>query len=155
VFVTLRTRDGALRGCVGHLEPGYATLADEIAACAVACATRDTRFSPVGEGELSELDLEISLLSAAEPVRSANELDPDRYGVVVSAGERRGVLLPNVDGVRNAHDQVRLAATKAGIAADAEDVALARFEVIKLKDRAVAPPASRPSALPKARYELN
>jgi len=150
VFVTLRARDDrALRGCVGHVEPGHATLAQEVAACAIACATRDSRFWPVCEDELCDLEIEISLLSPPARVSSVAELDPNRYGIVVSAGTRRGVLLPNVDGVSSAHDQVRLAAAKAGIAPDAEGLVLERFELVKLKERALAP------AVSKARHELN
>ena len=134
MFVTLRGRDGALRGCVGHLEPAHTTLAQEIAACAVACATRDSRFWPVCEGELCDLVLEISVLSPPVKVDGVDALDPQRYGVVVSSGARRGVLLPNVDGVNSAYDQMRHAAAKAGIALDEDGLALERFEVVKLKE---------------------
>jgi AmmeMemoRadiSam system protein A len=145
VFVTLRAPDGGLRGCVGHLEPAHHTLAQEVAACAVACATRDSRFWPVCEGELCDLVLEISMLSPPVKIDGVDALDPHRYGVVVSSGKRRGVLLPNVDGVNSAYDQMRYAAAKAGIALDEEGLALERFEVIKLKER----------TSPKARHELN
>jgi AmmeMemoRadiSam system protein A len=145
VFVTLRGRDGALRGCVGHLEPSHTTLAQEIAACAVACATRDSRFWPVCEGELCDLVLEISMLSPPVKIDGVGALDPERYGVVVTSGTRRGVLLPNVDGVNSAYDQLRFAAAKAGIALDDDGLALERFEVIKLKEH----------RNPEASHELN
>lgn len=131
VFVTLRTQAGDLRGCVGHVEPGYATLAAEVASCAVAAATRDTRFAPVAPGELADLRVELSLLTPPEPIADPNALDPERYGVVVAAGTRRGVLLPAIEGVANAREQLRIARHKAGIP-PGEPASLARFEVLKL-----------------------
>lgn len=145
VFVTLRDSEGGLRGCIGHLEPHHDTLAEEIASCAVATALHDTRFARVEADELDDLRIELSLLSPAEPVRSLAELDPARYGVIVSRGVRRGVLLPEVEGVTSAEQQVRIAARKAGLELD-DHVDLERFEVIKLRedddardDRAPAP----------------
>jgi len=112
VFVTLRSRDGALRGSVGHVEPRFATLAEEIAACAAAAATQDTRFPRVAPNELSSLRIEVSLLSKLEPVTDITTLDPQRYGIVVSSGRARGVLLPGVEGVDTVEEQLRLAAAK-------------------------------------------
>jgi AmmeMemoRadiSam system protein A len=155
VFVTLRTRNEALRGCVGHLEPGHGTLAQEVATCAVACATRDSRFWPVCADELCDLVIEISVLSEPVPVASIESLDPSRYGVVVSCGRRRGVLLPNVDGVHSARDQVRLAASKAGIAPEADGILLERFEVIKLREQAAGSAAEPLAPRTKSRHELN
>jgi AmmeMemoRadiSam system protein A len=133
VFVTLRDADGGLRGCIGHLEPKHDTLAEEVAACAIATALHDSRFARVELGELEDLRIEISLLSPAEPVRGLSELDPLRYGVIVSRGERRGVLLPEIEGVSTAAEQVSIASRKAGLAPD-EDVSMERFEVVKLRE---------------------
>jgi AmmeMemoRadiSam system protein A len=135
VFVTLRTRAGALRGCVGHVEPGFETLTAEVASCAVAAATRDSRFAPVALGELDGLRIELSLLTCPEPLADADALDPARYGVVVASGARRGVLLPAIEGIASAREQVRIACAKAGIAPD-EPASLARFEVLKLLEPA-------------------
>jgi AmmeMemoRadiSam system protein A len=129
----LRTLAGELRGCVGHVEPAYRTLADEVAACAVAAATRDSRFFPVQLSELAGLRIELSLLGAPEPISGVEQLDPARYGVLVAAGTRRGVLLPDIEGVTTAGEQLRIARRKAGIAPGAQ-VALARFEVQKLSE---------------------
>jgi len=131
VFVTLRTGAGALRGCVGHVEAGLETLAAEVASCAVAAATRDSRFAPVALGELDDLRIELSLLSCPEPITDADALDPARYGLVVASGPLRGVLLPAIEGIASAREQVRIACVKAGIA-PGEPVSLARFEVLKL-----------------------
>jgi MEMO1 family protein len=134
VFVTLRTADDALRGCIGHVEPLYLTLAQEVAACAAAAATRDTRFSRVHRHELERLRIEISVLGQAEAITSTAELDPARYGVVVSAGFQRGVLLPGIAGIDTADEQVRIAAAKAGLSPQAQ-IELQRFEVVKLRER--------------------
>jgi len=144
VFVTLRTPDGALRGCIGHIEPALPTLAEEVASCAVSSALRDTRFAPVGADELDDLRIELSLLSQCEPVTSLAELDPARYGVVVSDGNRRGVLLPDIEGVDSAVEQVRIAAKKAGIDPN-RDFDLERFEVMKLRESDAPQTASRDS----------
>jgi AmmeMemoRadiSam system protein A len=133
VFVTLRTRQGELRGCIGHIEPMHSTLAEEVAACAVSSAIHDTRFAPVTEHELDGLRIELSLLSAPERVTDRASLDAQRYGVVVSSGQRRGVLLPAIEGVHSVEQQLAIAARKAGIAPDAP-YAMERFEVRKLSD---------------------
>jgi AmmeMemoRadiSam system protein A len=133
VFVTLRDSEGSLRGCIGHLEPQRDSLADEVAGCAVAAALHDSRFPRVEREELDDLRIEISLLSAAEPVHALSELDPRRYGVIVSRGDRRGVLLPEIEGVSTPREQVSIASKKAGIGPE-EHVTLERFEVVKLRD---------------------
>jgi len=130
VFVTLRTLGGELRGCIGHLQPMYRDLAHELACCAVAAATRDSRFAPVVREELPGLRLEISLLSSPEPATEA-QLDPERYGVIVAGQGRRGVLLPQVDGVDSASQQVAIATRKAGLRPDQVE-RLERFTVDKL-----------------------
>jgi AmmeMemoRadiSam system protein A len=154
VFVTLRTRDGDLRGCIGHMEPLRATLAQEVATCAISSASRDTRFSPVQAHELEGLTIEISLLSPPEPITGIHELDPKRYGVVVSLGDQRGVLLPDIEGIDTARDQVRIARAKAGLRADAP-VRLERFEVTKLRDADLAEQPRGPGSHVGTRHELN
>jgi AmmeMemoRadiSam system protein A len=130
VFVTLRDLRGSLRGCVGHIEPQHETLVQEVAACAVAAALRDTRFRPVTARELPHLRIEISLLSPPEPVSDLRLLDPKRYGVIVSSGTARGVLLPDIPGVTTVDEQLRIAASKAGLASDVP-WSVERFEVKK------------------------
>jgi AmmeMemoRadiSam system protein A len=153
VFVTLY-RHGELRGCIGHLEPSCATLAQEIATCAVASATRDTRFSPLQSDELDALDVEISLLSPPEAIADQSQLDPQRYGVVVSAGARRGVLLPAIRGIETARDQVRIAASKAGLRLDTP-YTLERFAVLKVKDQRPHLDAPSASSEPRGRHGYN
>ncbi|MEY4579277.1 MAG: hypothetical protein RL701_3980 [Pseudomonadota bacterium] len=139
VFVTLRDRAGALRGCVGHVEPRFATLSEEIAACAAAAATQDTRFPRVTPKELPSLRIEVSLLSKAEPVTDISTLDPKRYGIVVSSGRARGVLLPDADGVDTVEEQLRVAAAKGQLPTSRTWV-IHRFDVEKSEDGPEAQP---------------
>jgi len=132
VFVTLRSPEGELRGCIGRTEPIFGSLALEVADCAVAAATRDHRMPSVETRELTRLGIEISVLEPPEPIESASQLDPKRFGVVVSQGERRGVLLPEVEGVDTVDDQLRIAMRKGEISAHAP-YRLQRFRVHKVK----------------------
>ena len=126
-FVSLH-KGSALRGCIGTLEPTRPTVAEEIIQNAISAATRDPRFPPVQPDELAELDISVDVLTPAEPVASSDELDPKRYGVIVQSGWRRGVLLPDLEGVDTAEYQVSIARRKAGIGPQ-EPVQLYRFEV--------------------------
>lgn len=131
VFVSLK-KHGQLRGCIGTIAPTYNTIAEEIAQNAISAAVRDPRFNPVEPGELPELDISVDVLTDPEPVRGLNELDPRRYGVIVSAGGRRGLLLPDLEGINTAEEQVDIARQKAGIG-PGEAVQLERFEVVRYR----------------------
>jgi AmmeMemoRadiSam system protein A len=119
-FVTLRrTRDGELRGCVGQLESSE-PLVEIVVAMAVAAATRDGRFEPVTAGELASLRVEISVLGPLRPI-DPGEVEVGRHGLLVSRGDRRGVLLPQV-AVEHAWDRESFldqTCVKAGLPADA------------------------------------
>jgi len=117
-FVSLKTRDGELRGCIGTIEPMKNTLAAELIANAISAATHDPRFPPVSQDELADLRYSVDVLLPAEPA-SIGELDPRVYGVIVEdeSGDRRGLLLPDIPGVDEANQQVEIAARKAGIPA--------------------------------------
>ena len=112
-------KHGELRGCIGTLAPASPCLADEIARNAFAAAFRDPRFPPIDAGELEALSYTVDVLSPCEPC-ACDELDPRRYGVIVSAGGRRGVLLPDLDGIDTVERQLAVALQKAGIASGAE-----------------------------------
>lgn len=133
VFVTLRTSDGELRGCIGRTEPSLRTLAEEVADCAVSAAVRDPRFVPVTLDELDRLELEISILEHPEPAHGRDELDPRKYGVVVSCGRRRGVLLPDIEGVDTPEQQLAIAMRKGGIG-PGEPHRIERFRVEKIRE---------------------
>jgi AmmeMemoRadiSam system protein A len=128
-FVSLH-RKGHLRGCIGTLDPSHKSLALEIQANAISASTRDPRFSPLRAEELEDLEVSVDVLSPPESIKSKKELNPKRYGVIVSSGYRRGVLLPNLDGVDTVEKQVDIARQKAGIASY-ENYDLARFEVVR------------------------
>ena len=129
VFVSLHDADGELRGCVGHLVRTRDTLGDEIAATAVLAACEDPRFPPLRADELATLRVEVSVLGIPEPV-DRDGLDPRRYGIVVRSGARRGVLLPDLDGVDTVGQQVDIACRKAGIR-DGDALVIERFLVEK------------------------
>jgi AmmeMemoRadiSam system protein A len=131
-FVSLRIRR-ELRGCIGTLSPTKANLAEEIIANAILAATGDPRFLPVRPDELPDLNYEVDILSQLEPISEEAELDPERYGVVVEARGRRGVLLPAIEGVTTAAKQVAIAREKAGIA-PGEEIFLSRFTVTRFRD---------------------
>lgn len=129
-FVSIHKKNGDLRGCIGTFQPMRANIAEEVIENAIASATRDPRFYPVQEWELDDLDYSVDVLSAPEPVASVQELDPQVYGVIVSdtKGTRRGLLLPMLEQVKTAHEQVDIARQKAFIGID-EPVQLFRFRV--------------------------
>jgi hypothetical protein len=127
VFICLKIR-GMLRGCIGTFEPQEKDVADEVIRNAVSAATCDPRFSCVRPDELDHIEYTIDVLAAPEQVNSEADLDPRRYGVIVQAGRRRGLLLPDLEGVDTAREQVGIAMQKAGIA-PGTPVTLFRFEV--------------------------
>ena len=131
VFVSIH-KLGALRGCIGTFEPQQANVAEEIITNAVSSATRDPRFPPVAPEELKGLDYSVDVLTPPEPVEDKSQLDPKRYGVIVESGWRRGLLLPELEGVDNVDYQIDICRQKAGIDAD-EAVSLYRFEVKRYK----------------------
>lgn len=127
VFVSIHKR-GELRGCIGTIEPARRNVAEEIIHNAISAATGDPRFPPVSPRELSQLDFKVDVLTEPEAVADAGGLDPRKYGVIVEAGFRRGLLLPDLEGVDSVDQQIEICRYKAGIGAD-EPVKLHRFEV--------------------------
>ena len=129
VFVSIHHGDGRLRGCVGTIEPVCDHLLAETWRNARLAAFEDRRFSPVTTAELGDLRFSVSVLHPPETVSSEEELNPDRYGVIVSAKEnRRGLLLPRIESIKTAGEQLRIAREKGGIGPE-EPVTLQRFEV--------------------------
>ena len=111
-------------------QPVQESLAEEIVSNAVSASTRDPRFAPIEAGELERLTISVDVLGERERINSMEELDVKRYGVIVTKGHRRGLLLPNLDGVDTVAEQVAIARQKAGIK-EQETVELERFEVIR------------------------
>ncbi|HHT96506.1 MAG TPA: AmmeMemoRadiSam system protein A [Clostridiales bacterium] len=131
VFVSIK-KHGDLRGCIGTISPVTESTAKEIIRNAVSAAVEDPRFPPVTKEELLHLVYSVDVLSQAEPIKSMDELDTSRYGVIVSSGRKRGLLLPNLDGIDLVEKQVDIAKKKAGIY-DNEEFTMERFEVIRHK----------------------
>jgi AmmeMemoRadiSam system protein A len=128
-FVSIH-KDGALRGCIGTILPTCSCVAEEILQNAISAGTNDPRFPMIREDELEFLEMSVDVLDEPEPISSPNELDVKRYGVIVTHGGKRGLLLPNLDGVDTIEQQIDIARQKAGIS-EFEDYSLERFEVIR------------------------
>ncbi len=131
VFVSIHKK-GELRGCIGTFEPQEKNVAAEVITNAISSATRDPRFPPIGPEELKDLDYSVDVLTSPEPVEDESQLDPKKYGVIVACGWRRGLLLPDLEGVDTADYQIDICRQKGGIGPD-EPVQLYRFEVKRYK----------------------
>ena len=129
VFVSIHEHQ-RLRGCIGTIAPVTGSIAEEILRNAISASTEDPRFEPIRKEELDFLEINVDVLGEPEPISGLEELDVKRYGVIVSRGRRRGLLLPDLDGVDTPEQQVAIARRKAGIDPD-EDVDLERFEVVR------------------------
>lgn len=129
-FVSIKRGDKSLRGCIGTTQATQINLAKEIINNAIAAATEDPRFPPVGEEELDSLVFSVDILSDAEKVPDESHLDPSKYGVIVQSGYCRGLLLPDIDGVETVDEQVCIAKQKAGLSDD-EPCELFRFTVTR------------------------
>jgi len=131
VFVSLH-RFGQLRGCIGTFEPAHENVAEEIIANAISSATRDPRFLSVTAKELGDLEYSVDVLTQPEPVEDEKQLNPRKYGLIVESGYRKGLLLPDLEGVDSVEQQISICRQKAGIM-PYEPVELYRFEVKRYK----------------------
>ncbi len=129
VFVSIK-KHGALRGCIGTIAATKPSMAEEIMENAISAACKDPRFLPIKEEELDELAISVDVLGDTQPIDSPDALDVKRYGVIVTKGRKRGLLLPNLDGVDTVEEQIAIAKQKAGIR-EQEAVMLERFEVVR------------------------
>jgi AmmeMemoRadiSam system protein A len=127
VFVCLKVR-GMLRGCIGSFQPTESDVAHEVVRNAISAATQDPRFQAVRSNELDTLEYSVDVLTPPQRVQDSRELDPRRYGVIVRSGGRRGLLLPDLEGVDTVDYQISIAMQKAGIP-PGTPVELSRFEV--------------------------
>lgn len=128
-FVSIHIH-GRLRGCIGTTGPTTASVAWEIVQNSVAAGTRDQRFPSVVPDELDLLEYDVDVLDEPESISSPAQLDVRQYGVIVSSGSRRGLLLPDLDGVDTVEQQIDIARQKGGIGAH-ERYTLERFKVIR------------------------
>jgi len=130
VFVSLH-KDGDLRGCIGTISATRGSIAQEILQNGISACSRDPRFDPVRPDELDYLEYSVDVLGDAESIDSTAALDPKRYGVIVTKGWKRGLLLPNLEGVDTVEYQLAIAKQKAGISPADHNVQLERFEVVR------------------------
>ena len=127
VFVSLH-KHGQLRGCIGTFEPKEKNVAEEIIANAISSSTGDPRFPPVTASELDDLEYSVDILTKPEPVADISQLDHKKYGVIVESGWKKGLLLPDLEGVDSVEEQIVICRLKAGISAG-EPIKLYRFQV--------------------------
>ena len=128
-FVSIHEH-GRLRGCIGTILATKECIAKEIIDNAISASTKDPRFDPITKDELDWLEINVDILSEPEDIDSKDELDVKRYGVIVSNRYKRGLLLPDLDGIDTVDEQIAIAKKKAGIS-DNEDYSLQRFEVTR------------------------
>lgn len=131
IFVSLK-KNGMLRGCIRTIGPVRGNIAEEIIYNAISAGTKDPRFPEVRADELKDLVYSVDVLGAPEKVNSMNELDVKRYGVIVTSGYRRGLLLPDLEGVDTPEQQVAIALQKAGIS-PVDHYEMERFEVTRYR----------------------
>jgi AmmeMemoRadiSam system protein A len=140
-FITL-TLEARLRGCIGTLRP-HRTLAEDVKANAVAAAFRDPRFTPLSAGEFASVALEVSVLSALEPMSFSDEPDALRQlragvdGVVFEYGHHASTFLPQVwEDIKEPSDFLAHLKYKAGLPPDFwdKDVRLSRYTVFKWRE---------------------
>jgi len=127
VFVSLH-KHGQLRGCIGTFEPRERNVAEEIIVNAISSSTGDPRFPPVTTSELDDLEYSVDILTEPEPVIDISQLDHKEYGVIVESGWKKGLLLPDLEGVDSVEEQIAICRLKAGISVD-EPIELYRFQV--------------------------
>ncbi len=129
-FVSIHEH-GELRGCIGTIAATKPSLAKEIIDNAISAGCRDPRFSPIGEDELEWLEINVDVLGKPQPVTDISELDVKKYGVICSSRGRRGLLLPDLEGVDTVEQQLDIACSKGGFDRYADDLEIERFEVIR------------------------
>lgn len=130
-FVSIK-KNGNLRGCIGTIIPTKRNLAEEIIYNAISAGTQDPRFNPVRVEELSDLTYSVDVLYDPEEIVSIKELNVKKYGVIVTKGFRRGLLLPDLEGIDTPEEQVLIALQKAGIE-PGEEYGMQRFLVERFK----------------------
>jgi len=132
VFVSIHKKGGSLRGCIGTFNPTKPNIAEEIIEKAISSSSRDPRFPPISIAELDDLDISVDVLSEPEEVSGKKELNSKKYGLILEAkdGFRRGLLLPDLEGVDTVEEQVKIVRMKAGIGPN-EPVKFYRFKVVR------------------------
>lgn len=130
-FVSLKM-NGELRGCIGTIMPTTDSVGEEIIRNSLSAALNDPRFAPLKKEELVEIDISVDLLYPPEKA-NFEDLDPYNYGVIVTSGNKKGLLLPNLEGVENKEEQLEIAMNKGGIS-PSDKYTLERFKVERFKE---------------------
>lgn len=133
VFVSIK-KHGRLRGCIGTIEPTKNNAAEEVIHNAISASTQDPRFSSITPDEMDDLTISIDILSPPEKVSDISQLDPKKYGVIVASKLKKGVLLPDIEGIDTVAEQLKIARSKGGIGNN-EKIKIQRFEVERLKEK--------------------
>tara|TARA_B100000315_G_scaffold177063_1_gene165603 strand:+ start:131 stop:649 length:519 start_codon:yes stop_codon:yes gene_type:complete len=133
VFVSIK-KHGHLRGCIGTVEPTKNNVAEEVIHNAVSASTQDPRFPSIKLDELEDLTISVDLLSPLEKVTGPSQLNPKKYGIIVTSKSKKGVLLPDLDGVDTIEEQLRIAKGK-GCIAKQEKFEIQRFEVKRFHEQ--------------------
>ena len=131
VFVSIH-KFGELRGCIGTFLPTKNSIAEEIIRNAISASTEDPRFDRITEEELKYLEINVDVLEEPKEIQSIEELDVKKYGIIVHSGYKRGLLLPDIDGVDTVKQQIEIAMRKGNINSD-EEIKIEKFEVIRHK----------------------
>ena len=127
VFVSIKLKNGDLRGCIGTIFPTTQTVEQEVFENAISASTKDPRFRPIAPTELGNLVFSVDVMQKPEPVSDVSELDPDKYGIIVKSNDgRQGLLLPSLEGVDTVEEQMAITKRKAGIPMN-EPVQVFRF----------------------------
>lgn len=130
IFVSIHKKDGSLRGCIGTFLPSKENIAQEIIHNAISAAFHDPRFYPIQKNELDDLEISVDVLSKPELIKTIQELDEKKYGIIVKADDgRTGLLLPDIKGVNSVDEQILIACQKAGINLSKDKIQIYRFTV--------------------------
>ena len=131
VFVSLK-KFGQLRGCIGTFLPTTDSIAEEIIRNSVHAAIEDPRFPRVTDNELLDIDISVDVLSRPNKA-TKEELNPKEYGVIVTQGHKKGLLLPDLEGVDTVDYQLEIACEKAGID-PSDEYEIEKFQVTRYKE---------------------
>lgn len=133
-FVSIKTSNNELRGCIGTIQATRDSVIDEVMNNAISAAIRDPRFSPIDQTELDKLKYSVDILHEPEKVTDFNQLDPKIYGIIVScAAGKQALLLPDLEGLDTVERQVVGCMKKAGILPE-EKLFIQRFKVDRFSE---------------------
>jgi AmmeMemoRadiSam system protein A len=128
-------RKRALRGCIGTYLPTKENIAQEIIYNAIAAASEDYRFGPIQPEELPFLSYTVYILGKPKSIKNIKELNPKKYGIIVKSGNKSGLLLPDLEGINTAEQQISIACAKAGIDPQNEKITIYKFTTEKYAEK--------------------